>query len=448
MSVSFKLRTRKSEGRAPLFARIQAEKLGVNLLLCTNIEVDIEKWNLTHGGKAFKIYMETEEGLRISYLTNEIKNHINSLTKQGVKLTSEMANEIIASIVYSEERKAQKEKDEEAKRLAEEEKRMTLNKFIKEFLEQIESGARQTERGTNYALSTIKSIRAAMNQFAYFQQDKNRTIDFKDIDMKFYYDYTAYLKGKDYSINSIGKCIKELKAILFTAESEGYHTNSKFKDKKFKGTRIEVDSIYLTREDLDKIMQADLSDYGDGHMLARDIFMVGVWTAQRVSDYNNISKDDIKYHSIQKIVDNRIVNKEFMTVEIRQKKTGAKVSVPVSAELKSILERYDYQLPHLEDQVINRYLKDICKKAKLTELVEIETTKGGNPIKEKKHKWELVHTHTARRTGATLMYLSGMDIYDIMRITGHSSPMMLKKYIKADSLEVADKITDKYDYFN
>ena len=80
--------------------------------------------------------------------------------------------------------------------------------------------------------------------------------------------------------------------------------------------------------------------------------------------------------------------------------------------------------------------------------MEIETTKGGKPIKEKKRKWELVHTHTARRTGATLMYLSGMDIYDIMRITGHSSPMMLKKYIKADSLEVADKITDKYDYFN
>lgn len=448
MSVSFKLRTRKSEGKAPLFARIQAAKLGVNLLLCTNIEVDVEKWNLTHTGKAFKFYIESEEGRRITRLTNEIKNAINSLTEQGVQLTSEMANDIIDGIVYREEREAQRLRDDEAKRQAEEESRMTLNKFIKEFISQIESGARQTDRGTNYAFSTIKSIRAAMNQFAYFQQDTKRDIDFKDIDMKFYYDYTAYLKGKDYSINSIGKCIKELKAILFTAESEGYHSNSKFKDKKFKGTRVEVDSIYLTREDLDKIMAADLSEYGIGHYQARDIFMVGVWTAQRVSDYNYISKDDIKYHSIQKIVDNKIVTKEFMTVEIRQKKTGAKVSVPVSAELKSILEKYDFQLPHLEDQVINRYLKDICKAAKLNELVEIETTKGGKPIKEKKHKWELVHTHTARRTGATLMYLSGMDIYDIMRITGHSSPMMLKKYIKADSLEVADKITDKYDYFN
>ena len=35
-----------------------------------------------------------------------------------------------------------------------------------------------------------------------------------------------------------------------------------------------------------------------------------------------------------------------------------------------------------------------------------------------------------------------------MKITGHSSPNMLKKYIKADQLEVVDKIIDKYNYFD
>jgi integrase len=224
--------------------------------------------------------------------------------------------------------------------------------------------------------------------------------------------------------------------------------NPKYKDKKFKGTRIEVDSIYLTRDDLSKIMSADISKLSQGYDLARDIFMVGVWTAQRVSDYNNLSRENIKQHRIPKIIDNKLVYKEFQTVEIRQKKTGSKVSVPVSSELKSILERYDYQLPHLEDQVLNRYMKDICKLAGLDDIVEVQTTKGGKAVKEFKQKWELVHSHTARRTGATLMYLAGMDYYDIMRITGHTSPTMLKKYIKADSIEVADKITDKYSYFD
>lgn len=104
-------------------------------------------------------------------------------------------------------------------------------------------------------------------------------------------------------------------------------------------------------------------------------------------------------------------------------------------------------MPHLVDQVINRNIKDVAKEAGLTDLVEIETTKGGVPKKEKFEKWQLVHSHTARRTGATLMYLAGIDIYDIMKVTGHSSPKMLKKYIKADSLEVVRKLTDKYDYF-
>ena len=45
------------------------------------------------------------------------------------------------------------------------------------------------------------------------------------------------------------------------------------------------------------------------------------------------------------------------------------------------------------------------------------------------------------------MYLAGIDVYDIMKVTGHSSPNMLKKYIKADSLEVVEKLTYKYEYF-
>lgn len=45
------------------------------------------------------------------------------------------------------------------------------------------------------------------------------------------------------------------------------------------------------------------------------------------------------------------------------------------------------------------------------------------------------------------MYLAGVDLYDIMKVIGHASPKMLKKYIKADTLEVIEKRTDKYEYF-
>ena len=438
MAVSFRLRTQKMAGKAPLYIRVQEADLKVNLLQSTNLDVDIQIWNKSHTGKAFKAYTKSSEGRRVSELCEEIKHSVESLLSQDIKITSAMLEKLIDDIVYREERLIAEQKQNY----------ITLNQYIERFISGIASGSRHTEKGTNYAAGTIKSIRAAMTQFGKFQIETGRKIDFKDVDMTFYYEYTAYLKEKKYSINSIGKCIKELKTILRAAESEGYDVNPKFKDKKFKGTRVEVDSIYLTKDDLDKIMNVNLSQHSNGYEYARDIFMVGVWTAQRISDYNNLSRDNIKSHRIRKQIDNKVAYKEFLTVDIRQKKTGTKISIPVSSELKSILERYDYQLPHLEDQVLNRYMKEICKMAGLDELVEIQTTKGGTPVKEMKHKWELVHSHTARRTGATLMYLAGMDYYDIMRITGHTSPTMLKKYIKADSLEVADKITDKYTYFD
>ena len=410
MAVSFRLRTQKTAGKAPLYVRVHDVNLKVNLMLSTHLDVDIETWNKPHTGRAFKAYINSPDGRRAYELSEEIKHSIESLLSQNIRLTSAMTEKLIDDIVYREERIIAAQKQHY----------ITLNQYIDRFITSISSGARQTEKGTNYAASTVKSVRAAMTQFGNFQIEKGRNIDFQDVDMNFYHEYTAYLKEKNYSINSIGKCIKELKTILRAAESEGYEVNPKYKDKKFKGTRIEVDSIYLTRDDLSKIMSADISKLSQGYDLARDIFMVGVWTAQRVSDYNNLSRENIKQHRIPKIIDNKLVYKEFQTVEIRQKKTGSKVSVLVSSELKSILERYDYQLPHLEDQVLNRYMKEICKLAGLDDIVEIQTTKGGKAVKEFKQKWELVHSHTARRTGATLMYLAGMDYYDIMRITGHT----------------------------
>ena len=107
------------------------------------------------------------------------------------------------------------------------------------------------------------------------------------------------------------------------------------------------------------------------------------------------------YHEYTAYLKGKNYSINLQTIDIRQKKTGAKTSIPVSSELKSILERYDYQLHRLEDQVLNRYMKDICKLSGLDELIEIQTTKGGTPIKERKPKWELVHSqrvcHTSPR---------------------------------------------------
>ncbi len=272
-------------------------------------------------------------------------------------------------------------------------------------------------------------------------------------------DFLAYLKKRDYAINSAGKIINQLKWIMSIAETEGYHHNATYKNPKFKGNRVQVDSIYLTQEELDKMNAADLSSLEPGAAISRDIFMVGVYTAQRISDYNNIKKEDIHTTTkrwIEDVPDPKkkgqtkavIRTKDITYIDIHQKKTGAKVSIPCKKELLAILEKYNYEMPHFEDQTINRHIKEIARVAGLTDLVTLEKSNGGVRKKETIEKYKLVTSHTARRTGATLVYLAGMDIFDIMKVTGHTTPEMLKRYIKADQLDVVQKLTDKYDYFD
>ena len=458
------------DGLAQIKVRIQDRKSKTHIRMGTGLYINHTIWERRNDEKYLDRFVKNKDVMNTLEAASEIRRAIDAAYNAGHLLNNDEVREVIHNIVYREEIAAAEAAEEEKARQEAWENRMTLMKFIDKYIEEVSNGGRQTANGTNYSPNTVKSIKQALTQFRNFCKWKKKEYDFDDIDMQFYYDYTAYLKKelkdrkgnvvkKAYNVNSVGKCVKELKVVMYTAESEGHHKNDVWKDKRFKGTRIDVDSIYLTKDDLAAIQAADLSKYDKGHEWARDIFIVGVWTAQRVSDYNNISKDQIETHTKRWIEDvpdpehpgqtkPEIRTREIMFINIRQQKTGAKVSIPVSTELKAILEKYDFQLPHLEDQVINRYLKDICQCAGLTEEVEIVETTGGTPVRVKKPKYELVHTHTARRTGATLMYLSGMDVYDIIKITGHTSPVMLRKYIKADKLEVIEKITEKYNYFD
>ena len=459
MATTFVLLNKEAKGLVPLYIRIQHPNPKINIRTKIDLDVPAEKWKLNRNGAAGSNSAQSESGSFVVAKTEEIRTAIDSRLREGKALTTNDVRKICDEIIYREERDEQL-RQEEARRLAEAEaKRMTLSKYIDLYIQQIFSGARQTDKGSNFAYGTAKSLRESMTVWKTFQKETHKTYDFDDIDMPMYYKYTEWMKDRNYAINTVGKHIKNLKSILRCAESEGYNQNQRFKDKRFRGTRVEVDSIYLTKEDLKKFCAVDLSNKPKGYQEARDIFLVGCWTAQRVSDYNNISRDAIQSYTKRTIVDvpdpenpgqtkPEIQVREVMYINIRQHKTGAKVAVPCSSELKTILERYDYQMPHLADQVINRYIKDIGEWAGIDDIVEMVETKGGKKTTVKYKKYKLIHSHTARRTGATLMYLSGMDVYDIMKITGHSSPNMLKKYIKADQLEVVDKIIDKYNYFD
>lgn len=321
------------------------------------------------------------------------------------------------------------------KRRDENGKGMSMTKYIGKLIGDIESGRRVGCRGTKITKGSLQAMRQAMKKWDEFQCDRGQEIDFMDVDMHIYREYCSWLIGQDYSANSIGKCIKILKQVLKYAEEDFFSVNQAYRSRAFKVHSVRTDAIYLTREDLDALEAVDLSQMPPCWIAARDIFMIGVWSAQRVSDYNNLSWENI-------------FEEEITTLRLTQKKTGKRVVIPCCHELRSILGRYKGKpLPHLYDQKINDIMKQIGRLAGLDTPVEIRSTKGGITTSHILPKWQLIQTHTARRTGATLMYLSGMDVYDICKITGHSSIQTLERYIKASELETVKKITAEYDYF-
>ena len=247
-------------------------------------------------------------------------------------------------------------------------------------------------------------------------------ISFSDVDRFFYEDFCAWMDNvKKYKTNMKGLQIKSLKAVMNAAFKEGLHTNQAFNS--FRTQREEVDNVYLTEEELDALYTLPLTGYKEK---ARDIFLVGCYTAMRWSDFSRLREKDITND----------------TIYFTHKKTGYKVSIPLHPIVKEILEKYGGKVPEISDQKLNKYIKEVCRDAEITQPVTKVFFKGGERVEEVKPKCDLVSSHTARRTAATNMYKSGVPAYNIMLITGHTKEETFRQYIKFEKEKNADLMRD------
>lgn len=124
-------------------------------------------------------------------------------------------------------------------------------------------------------------------------------------------------------------------------------------------------------------------------------------------------------------------------IDLKQQKTGNHVVIPVRPELQAILEKYDNRLPRTYEQKVNHLIKEIAREAGITEKVEVSYIENGEKKSRLVEKCDLVKTHTARRSGATNMYLAGIPTIAIMKVTGHKTEREFMKYIKITEEQTA-----------
>ena len=88
--------------------------------------------------------------------------------------------------------------------------------------------------------------------------------------------FVNFLEEKSYSLNTTGKHIKNIIALLNRATEDGINTNLKYKHRDFKRVSERTISIYLTTDEIESIYKLDLSFDKDWER-ARDIFLIGYY---------------------------------------------------------------------------------------------------------------------------------------------------------------------------
>lgn len=310
---------------------------------------------------------------------------------------------------------------------------VNLIDFISLFMEQ--SKTRISKTGKPISPATIRIYGNVRDRLIEFQEKKKYRVDFDTIDLNFYYLFLEFLTiDKDYTTNTIGKYIRNLKTIMYEALERKLTENDTFKSNKFIADSEEVDSIYLGYDVLDELFALDLKKKP---MLdnARDLFLVYCFTGLRYEDVTAL-----KYEQVQ-----------GETISLRMHKTQEKVVVPFNHKItKSIRHKYKdlttHSLPRIiSNAKLNLYIKEVCSLIPSLELeVELSKTKGGKPIVFKEQKFRFVTVHTARRSFATNLMLDEIPVPSIMRVTGHKTENAFWKYIKIEAKDSIKSITKLY----
>ena len=293
-----------------------------------------------------------------------------------------------------------------------------LMQFIDEFIKN-----RELSGKPNGSIQVYKKTQKHLKDYC----KKYGAINYESINLEFLEKFQRFLYSEPrlLSVNYSLKLIQNLKLFLNEAKELDYHNNDAYKSRKFTIKKEEITHIYLTLEELERMYNEDLKENSKLERV-RDTFIVGCFTGLRFSDFTKLQPQHFK-----KIGDVEVL-------EIVTQKTNQKVTIPIHPKVQSILKKYDGIMPRpISNQKMNEYLKDLGELVKINDDIVISRTKGGQRTEEVFKKYDLISSHTARRSFATNSFKAGVPSISIMKITGHSTEKSFLQYIKISSEENA-----------
>ncbi|MEG0929175.1 site-specific integrase [Algoriella sp.] len=400
IKTTFVLKEPKSSSETIIYLVIRWD--GLQMKISTKQKVNPKFWN--------------KDRLKVKETISE-KNH-QHINKELVEI-EKVAYKMFNSFTDTFKRKPN---SEELKNLIEQEyfqnnpmfkkvDKKTILDYFDDYIETIKSTTAHT---------TVQKYKQAKENFKDFQKHKKRIYNTEMIDLKFRNEYVEYLiETKKYAPTTVYRKMKFLRTVLYFIENLGIKVNPFLHNSRFLTKDIEVDNIALSENEIDEMEKLNLSDNKRLEQV-RDLFLVACYTGQRFSDLNKINQSNI-------------IDDEY--IAIRQQKTNEQLTLPLLKVVKTILVKYSYKLPKISNVKFNEYIKEV---AKLCETLNKQYS-GDN----KKVRWQMISSHTARRTFVTLNYGKGVDLDTLKLGTGHKQTKTLQTYIKMNDKQKADLLRSK-----
>lgn len=295
---------------------------------------------------------------------------------------------------------------------------VTFHDFFDVYIAECDTRQNGRRGGQKVTYKTKREYARTLEYVSQFEKKKGRKLDFEDFDKALLQSFVAFLQSLNLATNTIAHKIISLKALLREAVDRELTDNTRWQS--FHHVTEETEAVALNEQELEQIRRCNLSRHP--HLAEiRDLFLMECWTGLRFSDIIKLRPEHIHGDMIV----------------IQQQKTNNYVTIPIHPVFREIWDRYGGIPLTISNQKFNDHLKEICKAARLRESVLKSITKGGKKITTKYEKWQLISSHTGRRSFATNLYKSGFPSISIMHITGHKTESAFLKYIKVTPEEHA-----------
>lgn len=241
-----------------------------------------------------------------------------------------------------------------------------------------------------------------------------RKLDLNEMNNNMVKHIIEWFMSKNYKSSYNDWFKARIKSFVNEAKEEDIVVDINTRKKHFKKVNEEIEDVYLTWEQLNKV-KALKFDFDEKHMdMVRDLFVLNCAFGLRSSDL--FSLKTINYDS----------DKDEWYVRTKMKKTKSFVQIPcLDMDAIKIYKKYFKTIPNnFTPKSFNENIPKIMLKAGLNHKVERDE-------KQDDFFYNLVSVKTCRKTFAS----NGVRHFKlplgvIMQFTGHTTEAVLKKYIK------------------